>query len=128
MESQERRPDPDLIDEEEDQALEPIPDDDLVREQEAAAAAEAARIGGEGGADEIEDDTERPLAEAGEGESEGFELAEQDLIDHATGDLDAPNPLEEAGEVEAEWSDAEYGEPDEIESTETEEDSAGPQR
>jgi 3-hydroxyisobutyrate dehydrogenase len=33
---------------------------------------------------------QRPLDEAGEGESEGFELAEQELIDHAThGDLHA---------------------------------------
>ncbi len=27
---------------------------------------------------------QRPLSEAGEGESEGFELAEQELIEHAT--------------------------------------------
>jgi hypothetical protein len=52
------------------------------REQEEAAAAEAAAIGGR-----VEDDSDeatRPLAEAGEGESEGFEQAEDELIDHAS--------------------------------------------
>ena len=50
------------------------------REQEEAAAAEAARIGG-WTSDEpppehpeaVEDPAQRPLVEAGEGESEGFE-------------------------------------------------------
>ena len=61
------------------------------REQEEAAAAEAARIGGRP-SDEpppeddeaLEDPAQRPLAEAGEGESEGFEEAERELIDHAS--------------------------------------------
>src|ERR1700759_2142240 len=56
---------------------------DLEREQEEAAAAEAAAIGGrtspapppfEGQPDEVQ----RPLEEAGQGEAEGFELAEQE--------------------------------------------------
>lgn len=51
------------------------------REVRAAAAA-AAAIGGRAG-DEDVDPAERPLQEAGEGEAEGFELAEQDLIDAA---------------------------------------------
>ena len=59
------------------------------REQEEDAAAEAAAIGGrvsseppplDGGPDEAE----RPLAEAGEGESEGFEDAERELTEHAS--------------------------------------------
>ena|SRR2546421_10830459 len=57
-------------------------DPDEEREVEAAAA-EAARIGGE--AQEHEPDPAlRPLHEAGEGEAEGFEGAEQALIEHAS--------------------------------------------
>jgi len=56
------------------------------REQEEAAAAEAARIGGSPtseGADSS-DEAQRPLEEAGQGESEGFEQAERELIEHAS--------------------------------------------
>jgi hypothetical protein len=63
---------------------------DFEREEEEAAAADAAAIGGRV-SDEppMEDDPEadpaqRPLVEAGEGESEGFELAERELIEHAS--------------------------------------------
>jgi hypothetical protein len=64
------------------------------REQEEAAAAEAGAIGGQVSSDptsiETGDEAQRPLAEAGEGESEGFEQAEQELIEHAShGDLHA---------------------------------------
>lgn len=48
-----------------------------------AAAAEARGIGGVAG-DEDLDPAERPLVEAGEGEAEGFELAEEELIEHAS--------------------------------------------
>ena len=49
-------------------------------EKEVDAAARAAgAIGGRAG-DEDVDPAERPLQEAGEGEAEGFELAEADLI------------------------------------------------
>jgi hypothetical protein len=60
------------------------------REQEEAAAAEAGAIGGrvdnEPPAEDSEqlDPAQRPLIEAGQGESEGFELAEADLIEHAS--------------------------------------------
>jgi hypothetical protein len=62
------------------------------REQEEAAAAEAAGIGGKVNYDPSvdEDDGEgvdpaqRPLIEGGEGVSEGFELAEHDLEEHAS--------------------------------------------
>jgi hypothetical protein len=47
------------------------------------AAKEAAQIGGVA-PDEDLDPAERPVAEGGGGESEGFELAQQELIDHAT--------------------------------------------
>jgi hypothetical protein len=60
------------------------------REQEDAAAAEARAIGGRPSseppgvdADEL-DPAQAPLIEAGEGESEGFELAEDELIEHAS--------------------------------------------
>lgn len=72
-------------------------------EQEAQAAArEAAQIGGRAG-DEDLDPAQRPLIEAGEGVSEGFELAEEGLIEaaeHRDGSvdplLDAFPPEEEA--------------------------------
>lgn len=52
-------------------------------EKEVDAAAYAAgAIGGRAG-DEDVDPVERPLQEAGEGEAEGFELAEADLIEAA---------------------------------------------
>jgi hypothetical protein len=47
------------------------------------AAREAAAIGGVAG-DEDLDPVERAVVEAGGGESEGFEQAEQALIEHAT--------------------------------------------
>lgn len=53
------------------------------QEEVDAAAAEAARIGGVAG-DEDLDPAERPLAEGGEGEAEGFEQAEEELIDNAS--------------------------------------------
>jgi hypothetical protein len=56
--------------------------------EEAAAAAEAANVGGEvsgyaGPADRTATEPERPLAEAGEGEAEGQEQAERDLAQAA---------------------------------------------
>jgi hypothetical protein len=90
---------------------------DFERQQEDAAAAEAAAIGGrpsdeplptEGGPDEAE----RPLAEAGQGESEGFEQAEHDLIEHAShGDQHAARQaIEDAPEGEDDARAAEAGE------------------
>ena len=57
----------------------------------------------------------RPLEEAGQGESEGFELAEQDLIDNASHSNDStPDPTHLAGEPEdPEAAEAEHGEADE---------------
>jgi hypothetical protein len=59
----------------------------------------------------------QPLIEAGEGESEGFELAEDDLIEHAThGDLHSTEPIiRDASDVDEELTETEYGEPDEEE-------------
>lgn len=53
------------------------------QEEVDAAAEEAGAIGGVAG-DEDLDPAERPVVEGGEGEAEGFELAEEDLIEHAS--------------------------------------------
>jgi hypothetical protein len=94
-------------------------DDDVVARETSAAAAAAGRIGGsrasEGPAVEGLDEAERPLAEAGEGEAEGFELAEQELIEHAShGDLHAARrtiedaPLEPDDARAAEGGEADF--------------------
>jgi hypothetical protein len=55
----------------------------------------------------------RPLDEAGEGESEGFELAEQELIDHAShGDYHAAEHIMRDVIDEDEPDAASYGEAD----------------
>jgi len=79
------------------------------REVDAAANA-AGAIGGR--APEDADPAERPLQGAGEGEAEGFELAEADLIRAAeTGDAGA-DPLRAAFPAESEDAGATYGEAD----------------
>ncbi len=78
------------------------PDNDRFEQEQAeAAAAEAAAIGGrpgEAGGEPV-DEARRPLEEAGEGESEGFEAAERELIEHAShGDMrPAHDILHDAG-------------------------------
>jgi hypothetical protein len=63
---------------------------DIAREEAERAAADAARIGGrpssEGppAAGDGPDEVDRAVVEAGGGESEGFEQAEAELIEHAT--------------------------------------------
>ncbi len=86
-------------------------DEDFVEEESEAAGEEAGEIGGKV-PDAAEDPATRPLSEAGEGESEGFELAEKELEDiashgdqHRFPDRDVPAPEEAEG--------AEYGEADE---------------
>jgi hypothetical protein len=64
-------------------------DDELTRREADRAAAEAGAIGGGVSSDPeptsgAGDEAERPLAEAGEGEAEGFEQSEQELIEHAS--------------------------------------------
>jgi hypothetical protein len=58
------------------------------REQEDLAAAEAGSIGGSTSSEtsraENDDPAQQPLNEAGEGEAEGFEQAEQELVEHAS--------------------------------------------
>jgi hypothetical protein len=90
-------------------------DDDLVREEEAAARRDAGHIGGVAGDEDDFEPEMRAVNEAGGGEAEGFEQAEQDLIRNASHDDGRGDPLSDAftGEVEADRSGAEYGEADE---------------
>lgn len=85
-------------------------DEELVEEEEDAAAAEAARIGGRVPRDE-EDPARQPLTEAGEGEAEGFELAEKDLEDIA-GHGDRRGFPDDVPSRPEQRSQAEYGEAD----------------
>jgi hypothetical protein len=85
-------------------------DEEEVAEEEAAAAAEAGRIGGQIPPDS-DDPAQQPLIEGGQGESEGFELAEERLEEvashgdqHRFPDRDVPAAEEPGGD---------YGEPDE---------------
>jgi hypothetical protein len=82
-----------------------------VDEEAEAAAAEAAQVGGDAPV-ESDDPSQQPLIEAGQGESEGFELAEKKLVDiashgdqHRFPDSVVPPPEESVG--------AEFGEADE---------------
>ena len=60
-----------------------LADRQLVEEEADAAAAEAGDVGGDAPI-ESDDPAQQPLIEAGQGESEGFELAEKKLIDIAS--------------------------------------------
>ena len=86
-------------------------DEEFVADEEAEAAKEAAGIGGSVPHD-TDDPAQQPLIEGGEGESEGFELAEKELEDIAEhGDEHqfptGTTPAEEPQDT------AEYGEADE---------------
>jgi hypothetical protein len=88
-----------------------LADRQLVEDEAEAAGAEAGHVGGDAPV-ESDDPAQQPLIEAGEGESEGFELAEKKLVDIAShGDQhrfpgSVVPPPEEAGN-------AEFGEADE---------------
>jgi hypothetical protein len=91
-----------------------IPDDDVLVAREASvAAAEAGRIGGPAPSDE--DPALEPVYEAGGGEQDGWEAAEEDLIENATHGDGRGNPLRDAltPELESDRSSASYGEADE---------------
>jgi hypothetical protein len=90
--------------------------------QIAAAGRDAAAIGGRAG-DEHLDPAQRPLIEGGEGVSEGFELAEEELVaaaEHSDGEAD---PLADAfpPEPESGRATAVYGEADREEKSDDEE-------
>jgi hypothetical protein len=92
--------------------MRPEEDRDPIADEEAdAAAAEAAEIGGPAPDDPVDDPAERPLVEAGEGEAEGFEVAEAELIDNAEHGDEKRFPSRDAGQPE-EPTDTAYGEPD----------------
>jgi hypothetical protein len=106
------------------------------REQEEAAAEEAAHIGG--GRDDdldyierdsrpggISDEAWRPVEEGGGGESEGFEEAEAELVERAE-NAHGPSPMADAEESDEEEAalDAEYGEADEEHTAEDDPDSS----
>ncbi len=105
------------------------PDDEVfVAEQEAAAAAEAASIGGRV-TPETSDPAMEPVYEAGGGEDEGFEIAEEELIENASHGDGGGSPARDAitPEAETDRSTAVYGEGDVERSSETGDDAeAGP--
>ena len=91
-------------------------DDDLIREEEAAAAAEARGIGGVAGDEDEFPPEMRAVYEGGGGEAEGFELAEADLIDNAQHGDGHGDPLSDAfsPEAETDLSGASYGDSDQV--------------
>ena len=95
-----------------------------IEREEAEAAREAANIGGRSGMEDVPEE-ERPLAESGQGESEGFEQAEKLLEERATHQDDTGDPLRDAPPTEGEPSRAEYADADDVESTETDVDTQG---
>jgi hypothetical protein len=86
--------------------------DPIAEEEAAAAAAEAAEIGGPAPDDPVDDPAERAVVEGGEGQAEGFELAEAELIDNASHGDQKRFPNRDAGSPE-EPTDTAFGEPDE---------------
>ncbi len=100
--------------------------DPLAEDEAAAAAAEAAAIGGtptrdlEEGIDS--DPAMRAVYEGGGGEAEGFEMAQEELIEHAEHGPATPEAQvrvrEEVDRETEEQDPATYGEPDEEDVTE----------
>jgi hypothetical protein len=108
----ERRPDAESLG-----ARDPV--EQLIAEEESAAAAEAAMIGGSVPSD-TEDPAMDPVYQAGGGEQDGWEAAERDLIENATHGDGGGDPLRDAlaPEAESDASTAVYGEADRLPSTE----------
>ena len=97
--------------------------DELADEEAEAAAAEAGAIGGrvtrDLDADVDSDEAMRPVYEGGGGEEEGFELAESELIEHASlGPANEVHVREEIDRETEEVDPATYGEADEVDVTE----------
>jgi hypothetical protein len=89
------------------------PDPRYEQDETDAAAAEAGRIGGVAG-DEDLDPAMRAVIEGGGGEAEGFEEAEEALIDHAShGDQQSAHAvMHDAGLPEEEGATRDDGEAD----------------
>jgi len=94
----------------------------LIEEEEEAAAAEVRMMSGSTDLNAGGDPAMEPVYEAGGGESEGFELAEADLIENATHGEGHGDPLRDAMAPEAEsdlsLENVAYGEPDQEDVTE----------
>ncbi len=105
-----------------------MPQPDPTSEQADLAAAEAARIGGtpstEASPAAQPDESQRPLDEAGQGEAEGFEQAEEQLIEHSShGDQHAARrTAEDATTEQDDARAAQQGDPDYERSSERDED------
>jgi len=84
----------------------PDDDDELVAQEEAAAAAEAAAIGGPGVDDAHGDPAFEAVYEAGGGEAEGFEAAEDELIENASHGGGRAEPISDAFTPEREADEA----------------------
>jgi hypothetical protein len=99
-------------------------DDDFVAREEAAAAAEARNLGGPRLDDAHGDEAFEAVYEAGGGESEGFEAAEDALIENATHGSGRADPIGDAFSAEAESDEATVvdGEADEERVSELDED------
>jgi hypothetical protein len=96
-----------------------------VQEEADAAAAEAARIGGSPSDEaEVDNGPDRAVIEGGGGEAEGFELAEEELIEHAShGDQHAARrAIYDAPDEPADARASAGGEADEERSSERDED------
>jgi hypothetical protein len=93
-------------------------DDQAVERETEAAAEEAGEIGGREESDGV-DPAERPVAEAGGGEAEGFEQSEEMLRDLAEHREPGGNPKYDRGDPETDGS-AAYGEADHEHSSEVE--------
>jgi len=93
--------------------------DERVAREEAEAAREAAAIGGDRGL-EPEDPAAQPVEEAGGGEAEGFEQAEDQLREHAEHGRDFRRPTggRLGEEEESDRSSAAYGDADRVEPSE----------
>ncbi|CAN5585768.1 hypothetical protein BH20ACT19_BH20ACT19_04640 [soil metagenome] len=98
---------------------EPSSRDLMAAEQEEAAAAEAAGIGGPDPQPEA-DPEDRAVLEGGGGEAEGFEQAEDELVRAASHEDASVSPAADtfAPEQESDRSTAVYGEADEVDPTE----------
>lgn len=93
----------------------PGDEQDLAVREEQQAAAEAAQIGGQNPPQSTREEALRPVYEAGGGEQDGFELAEQDLVRNASHDSGVALPERDrfTAEREADQVGVEYAEPDE---------------
>ena len=91
-------------------------DDPVARDEAEAAASEAAHIGGDV-PPQSDDPAFEAVAEGGGGESEGFEQAEEELIEGASHGDPQPDPIQAAFTPEAESDESTFvpGEADEEE-------------